>query len=46
MSAAEREALARLSWQALQLGEPVLLDEVEMDRVVAGENGVCPRFWA
>jgi len=29
------EALARLYWQALQLGEPVLLDEVEMDRVVA-----------
>lgn len=27
------EALARLYWQALQLGEPVLLDEVEMDRV-------------
>jgi L-fuculose-phosphate aldolase len=29
------EALARLYWQALQIGEPVLLDEVEMDRVVA-----------
>jgi L-fuculose-phosphate aldolase len=28
------EALARLYWQALQVGEPVLLDEVEMDRVV------------
>jgi L-fuculose-phosphate aldolase len=28
------EALARLYWQALQIGEPVLLDEVEMDRVV------------
>ncbi|HUJ00279.1 MAG TPA: class II aldolase/adducin family protein [Usitatibacter sp.] len=32
---AERvESLARLYWQALQVGEPVLLDEVEMDRVV------------
>ncbi|HET9469508.1 MAG TPA: class II aldolase/adducin family protein [Usitatibacter sp.] len=29
------EALARLYWQALQLGEPALLDEVEMDRVAA-----------
>jgi L-fuculose-phosphate aldolase len=29
------EALARIYWQALQAGEPVLLDEVEMDRVVA-----------
>jgi L-fuculose-phosphate aldolase len=29
------EALARLYWQALQAGEPVLLDEVEMSRVVA-----------
>jgi L-fuculose-phosphate aldolase len=27
------EALARLYWQALQVGEPVLLDEVEMTRV-------------
>ena len=27
------EALARLYWQALQVGEPVLLDEVEMGRV-------------
>lgn len=27
------EALARLYWQALQVGEPVLLDEVEMARV-------------
>jgi L-fuculose-phosphate aldolase len=27
------EALARLYWQALQAGEPVLLDEVEMARV-------------
>ena len=27
------EALARLYWQALQAGEPVLLDEVEMSRV-------------
>jgi len=32
---AERvEALARLYWQALQVGEPLLLDEVEMARVV------------
>ena len=32
---AERvESLARLYWQALQAGEPVLLDEVEMARVV------------
>ncbi len=32
---AERvEALARLYWQALQVGEPVLLDEVEMAQVV------------
>lgn len=31
---AERvEALARLYWQALQVGEPVLLDEAEMARV-------------
>ena len=28
------ESLARLYWQALQIGEPVLLDEVEMERVV------------
>lgn len=28
------EALARMYWQALQVGEPVLLDEVEMARVV------------
>ena len=28
------EALARLYWQALQVGEPVLLDEVEMARVL------------
>ncbi len=28
------EALARLYWQALQLGEPVLLDDAEMARVV------------
>jgi L-fuculose-phosphate aldolase len=28
------EALARLYWQALQVGEPVLLDEVEMGRVL------------
>ena len=27
------EALARMYWQALQVGEPVLLDEVEMTRV-------------
>ena len=32
---AERvESLARLYWQALQIGEPVLLDEVEMAQVV------------
>jgi len=29
------EALARLYWQALQVGEPVLLDEAEMARVLA-----------
>ncbi len=29
------ESLARLYWQALQAGEPVLLDEVEMARVLA-----------
>ena len=28
------EALARLYWQALQVGEPALLDEVEMGRVL------------
>ena len=28
------EALARLYWQALQVGEPALLDEVEMARVL------------
>lgn len=28
------EALARMYWQALQAGEPTLLDEVEMSRVV------------
>jgi len=28
------EALARLYWQAVQLGEPVLLDDAEMARVV------------
>lgn len=28
------EALARLYWQALQVGEPVLLDDVEMARVL------------
>src|SRR5258707_14301959 len=28
------EALARLYWQALQVGEPVLLDDAEMARVV------------
>jgi len=28
------EALARLYWQALQVGEPILLDEPEMARVV------------
>ena len=28
------EALARMYWQALQIGEPALLDEVEMARVV------------
>jgi L-fuculose-phosphate aldolase len=35
MGLAEKvEALARLYWQALQIAEPVLLDEVEMARVV------------
>ena len=29
------ESLARLYWQALQVGEPVILDPVEMDRVLA-----------
>ncbi len=29
------EALARLYWQALQVGEPVLLDDTEMARVAA-----------
>ena len=29
------EALARLYWQALQIGEPALLDEAEMARVTA-----------
>ena len=33
-TAEKLEALARLYWQALQAGEPVLLDEVEMARVV------------
>lgn len=28
------EALARMYWQALQLGEPAILDEVEMARVI------------
>jgi L-fuculose-phosphate aldolase len=28
------EALARLFWQALQIGEPILLDDAEMDRVL------------
>ncbi|MGE5617075.1 MAG: class II aldolase/adducin family protein [Bacillota bacterium] len=28
------EALARMYWQALQMGEPKLLDDAEMDRVV------------
>ena len=32
--AAKVEALARLYWQALQVAEPVLLDEVEMTRVL------------
>jgi len=32
--AAKVEALARLYWQALQAGEPVLLDEAEMARVL------------
>lgn len=46
---AERvEALARLYCQALQLGEPVLLEEVEMARVVEkfrgyGKQGTTPR---
>ena len=35
MDMAEKlEALARLYWQALQAGEPALLDAVEMDRVL------------
>lgn len=32
--AAKIEALARLYWQALQVGEPVLLDEAEMARIL------------
>ena len=28
------EALARMYWQALQVGEPAILDEVEMARVI------------
>ena len=32
--AAKTEALARLYWQALQVGEPVLLDDAEMARVL------------
>ncbi|HMN80334.1 MAG TPA: class II aldolase/adducin family protein [Burkholderiaceae bacterium] len=32
--AVEVEALARMYWQALQLGEPVLLPAAEMDRVL------------
>ena len=34
MLAEKVEALAQLYWQALQAGEPVLLDEVEMSRIV------------
>ena len=34
MLAEKVESLARLYWQALQVGEPVLLDDAEMDRVV------------
>ncbi|HUP97063.1 MAG TPA: class II aldolase/adducin family protein [Usitatibacter sp.] len=33
------EALARLYWQALQVGEPLLLDGVEMDQVVEKFKG-------
>ena len=33
------EALARLYWQAIQVGEPVLLDGVEMDHVVERFKG-------
>jgi L-fuculose-phosphate aldolase len=33
--AVEVESLARMYWQALQLGEPVLLDRAEMARVLA-----------
>ena len=29
------ENLARIYWQALQVGEPLLLDEVEMSKVVS-----------
>ena len=32
--AAKVEALARLYWQALQAGDPVLLDDAEMARVL------------
>jgi L-fuculose-phosphate aldolase len=33
--AVEVESLARMYWQALQIGEPPLLDAAEMDRVLA-----------
>lgn len=32
--AVECEALARMYWQALQIGEPVILDAAEMARVL------------
>ena len=37
--AVEVEALARMYWQALQLGEPVLLPRAEMDRVLEKFRG-------
>jgi L-fuculose-phosphate aldolase len=32
--AIEVESLAETYWRALQVGEPVLLDDAEMDRVI------------
>lgn len=37
--AVEVETLARMYWQALQVGEPVLLDDAEMQRVIGRLGG-------
>jgi L-fuculose-phosphate aldolase len=37
--AVEVETLARMYWQALQVGEPVVLDDVEMRRVIGRLGG-------